>query len=643
MTMLDRMRRHKGSLKWVLFAVVLTFIAFYIPEFVGTNQAGGTGLDATVAEVNGDEISLREYRQQLNSRLQMYRGSGSNITPEMVAQLGIDRQVLQELITQRAMSAEARRIGLSVNDAELRTRILEFPAFQENGQFIGEKRYRAMLRSVRPPMTPTDFEDGLRSDILRQKLHSAVTGWITVTDAEVDEEYRRRNEKAKIDVIAFPADAFRQGLTASDEEAAKYFADNKATYRIGEKRKVKYLLVDTTSLRATIVPTPAEIQQHYQTNIQQFMNPEQVRASHILLKTEGKDEATVKKLAESVLKQAKAPGADFAALATRYSEDDGSKVRGGDLNFFGKGQMVSEFETIAFAQAPGQISDLVKTQFGFHIIKVTEKKAAGTRPLDEVKDQIAEQLKWERAQAQVRTLSERLGTEITSPADLDTVAQRNRLTVKETNFFSKDEAIPEFGPSPQVSTAAFAMETGTVSEALRLPQGVAFITVTGKQEPRDPKLDEVKERVKQDVITKKAIDAAKTKATEVAATLKTAPDMAAAAKAAGREVKTSEALPRGTVWPEAGISGGVDRAAFSLPAGTISDAITTATGAVIVKVLERTPIKPEELATARQTLKSQLESERKERFFESYMAKAKDRVTIKENREAIRTAMSGIS
>jgi peptidyl-prolyl cis-trans isomerase D len=629
MTMLNSMRRHQFWLKWSLAAVVVTFVWFYIPVIGGS--AGGA--DDTIANVEGQQITVKEFQRQLNQRMQMFRGS-SNISPQMLKQLGIDQQVLQEMIDDRATIAEAQRRGLSVSDAEVREAILHMPGLQENGAFVGEDRYRALLRMQRPPMTPSDFEDLLRRELMHDKLQHAVTGWINVSDADVESEYRRRNEKVKLEVVSFQADAFKQGLTATDDELARQFAANQEKYRIGEKRKVRYLLVDVQALRAKIVPSPAEVEQHYQQNIEQFSTPEQVHAVHILLKTEGKDEAAVRKQAEDVLKQVKA-GGDFGELAKKYSEDDASKVKGGDLNFFGKGQMVPEFDQVAFSLPVGQVSDLVKSQFGFHIIKVLEKKPATTQPLAAVQGQIAEQLKFERGQAQATQTSSRIASEIKSPGDLDKVAKKEGLTVKESNFFTHDEPISDLGPSPQVATEAFALKDGEVSDAIRLPQGYAFITVTGKQASYIPKIEVVKERVRADVITQKAIAAAKAQATELAAKLKTAPDFAKAVKDAGREVKPTEMIARGAVIPDAGVSPAIDKVAFALPTGGVSDVIQTDSGAVIVRVADKAAVTTAELGTAKDSTRKQMISERQNRFFSSYMERAKEKMKIEIYRETL--------
>ncbi len=627
MTMLDRMRRHKGWLKWSLALVALALVIFLVPEF-SPFSSGVVSRAQAVADVSGTPITVGEYQRVLNNRLQQFRSQGGNLSSDMLKQLGIDRQVLQSLIDQRAVEAEARRRGISVTDAEVRAFILNMPAFQQNGQFVGYERYRAVLRAQRPPLSEPEFEDAIRRDLISEKLQDAVTGWIQVSDAEADEEYRRRNEKVKLEVVALQAEQLRDGLTATDADIKAHFDKNTGTYKLGERRKVRYLLLDTQSLRNRITPTPEEIERFYNENQEQFSNPEQVRASHILLKTEGKEEAAVRKQAEAILAQVKA-GGDFAALATKHSEDEVSKARGGDLDFFGRGSMVKAFEDAAFSLAPGTISDLVQTTYGFHIIKVVEKRAAGRKALAEVRDQLTDQLKWQRAQERATTLSAELDAEIDDPSDLDRVAKAQGLAVKESGFFQRTDPVGELGPSAQVATEAFALKDGGVSGAIRVPQGYVFIALTGKEDARVPKLEDVKERVRADIITAKAKDVARTKAADLVAAVRGGATLAAAAKASTREVRTSELVARGSVIPDVGVSPAVDKAAFALAVGAISDPILTDTGAAVVKVVEKTGVTDPELAMARDSLRRELVSAKRGRFFTSYMNKAKEKLEIR--------------
>jgi peptidyl-prolyl cis-trans isomerase D len=342
----------------------------------------------------------------------------------------------------------------------------------------------------------------------------------------------------------------------------------------------------------------------------------------------------VRKQAEEILAKAKAPGADFAKLANQYTEEEAGKTRGGDLDFFGKGQMVPEFDAVAFTLEPGQISDVVKTQFGFHIIKVTDKRPATTRSFEEVRGQIEDQLKWERAQAEAQRITDEAAALIKKPEDLDTVAKPRGFVVGESGFFGRNDPISGVGLAPAVSERAFELEQNTVSEPLRTPQGFAFITVTGTQAAYVPKLEEVKARVRDDLLKQKALEAARQKAASLKGQLASG-DFTAGAKAAGLEAKTTELIARGAAVADVGVSPAVDAAAFSLPVGGVSDPIVTDNGAAIVKVLERQDVKPEELTKGASDLRGEMLNERRNRFFSAYMAKAREKMKIQINSQVL--------
>src|SRR5262245_54123968 len=407
MTMLDRMRRHRNWLKWSLALVCLAFVIFYIPDFLRGTGANAAGTD-TVAVIEGQEIRADEFRRTYQAQLQAYRSAyAGKMSDQLLKQLGIDQQILQTMVDERAALAEARRLGVRVSDEEVAQRIYAIPGFQENGAFIGMTRYQQILQAQRPPMTPSEFEDGVRRSLIVEKLRAALTDWLSGSYKELEQEYRRRNDKVKLSVLTFPADRYRSEVNVSDADVASYFDGHQTDFRIPERRKVKYLLIDVDVLRTKITVPPADIERYYNDNIEQYTTPEQVRASHVLFRTEGKDDAAIKAKAEEVLKQARS-GADFAALAKQYSDDEANAKNGGDLDYFGRGRMVPQFDQVAFAMEPGQISDLVKTEYGYHIIKLTDKKAGTSRSLDDVRQQITEQLLSERAQAQATTLAETL-------------------------------------------------------------------------------------------------------------------------------------------------------------------------------------------------------------------------------------------
>ncbi len=633
MTMLDRMRRHKNWLKWSLAIVVVSFILLYIPSFMG-DSLNGTANNSVVAEVEGREITAQHFRRVYQQQMQSYRASyGGNIDERLLKQLGVDQRIVQQLIEEEAALAEAARLGITASDAEVRERILALPAFQENGQFIGDTRYRQILRMQNPPMRPDEFESQVRRGVIVEKLQAVVTGWQTVSDADVSREFARRNEKVKLAVISFPADKFREGVAASDPEVSKYFEDHKDTFRIPEKRKIRFVTIDQEGMRAKVTVTGQQIDRAYNVDIQQYSTPEQVRASHILLKTEGKDDAAVKKQAEEILAKVKG-GADFAELAKKFSQDESNASKGGDLDYFGRGQMVPEFDKVAFALQPGQISDLVKTQYGYHIITLVDKKPASQRPLTEVRAQIEDRLKWEQAQAQAQKLADDVAKELKKPADFDTVARARGWQVTESGFFQQDEPIAGIGMAPSGAQQAFTMNVGEVSDAIRTPQGFAFITVLAKQDPYVPKLDEVKNKVRDEVLKHKAIDAARQKAAALDATLKSG-DFQKAAKEAGFEVKTTELIARGAPIADLGVSPAIDAVAFALPVNGVSEPIVTDNGAAVVKVVEKNNAAAGEFDKQKASLKTEILNERKQRFYASYMANARKRMNIKINRDTI--------
>jgi len=638
MTMLDQMRRHMGWLKWSLGLVVLAFVIFYIPDFLRGSGADAAAGD-TIAKVEGRQITAGDFRRTYQAQLQAYRNAyGANVSEQLLKQLGIEQQILQQMVDEQAALAESERLGIRVSDEEVRQRIFKTPAFQDNGMFIGEQRYQQLLQAQRPPMTAAEFEGTVRQQLTVEKLRASLTDWLTINEKDLESDYRQKNDKVKFAFVNVTADSFRPKASATDAEVLTYFAAHTADFRIPEKRKVRYLLVDVDALRAKVSVAGTDIERAYNNNIEQYTTPEQVRASHILFKTEGKDDAAVKAKAEDVLKQVKA-GANFADLAKKYSEDDSAKT-GGDLDYFGRGKMVPEFDEKVFTMEVGQTSDLVKTQFGYHIIKLVDKKAATTRTLADVRAQLTDQIAYQTAQAQGADLAAALEKEITKASDLDKAATTHGLTVQESGFFTREDTILGLGASPEAVTRAFDMKTGEVAGPLRSARGFAFETVVAKQDPYIPKPDEVKDKVRDEVIKQKARELAKERAAELSAKLKGAADFEKGAKAAGAEAKTTDLITRESPVPDIGNAPDVVNAAFKLAAGAVSDPIQTETGAVVVKVLEKKEVTPSDWTTSKDKFRDDTLSDRRNRVFSAYMVKAKQKMKIEVNRETLQRAIS---
>ncbi len=643
MTMLDRMRRHKNWLKWSLALVVLTFVVFYIPSFLNTNSAaGGAATGDQLATVEGKPISVADFRRRYQAQVNAYRASyGGNLTDSLLQQMQVPQQVLQQMIQEHAELTEAERQGIQVSDAEVRAQILAIPGLQENGQFIGEQRYRQLLSAQDPPMTPADFERNVRQGLTLDKFRAGLTEWMSASDAELEREYKKRNEKVTLDVVAILADNFKNQVNPSDADISAHYESHKESYRVPEQRKIKFVRVSTADIASKLKVSKADVDAFYNEHLGQYTTPEQIRASHILLKTEDKPDADVRAKAEQVLKEAKAPNADFAALAKKYSEDETNAAQGGDLDYFSRGRMVPEFENAAFALSPGQMSDLVKTQFGYHIIKVIDRKPAIVRATSdpEVYKEIEAQVMRQQAETQTSELATALAAEATSPAALDKAAATRGLKVEESDFFARGGMVPALGPQSPATQYAFQLEDNKVSEPIPGPLGQTIFYVSGKRDPYVPKLEEVRSKVRDELIQERAVALAKQKADSLAAQLKTAPNYQAAAKAAGLEAVTTQPLTRDAVIPNIGKSPEIDSVAFSLPVGGVSNAIATPQGAAVIRVASRPEITAADYAMAKDKFRADFLNERRMRFYQTYMEKARQKMKIDINQDALKRAL----
>ncbi|MCY4661052.1 MAG: peptidyl-prolyl cis-trans isomerase [Acidobacteria bacterium] len=633
------MRRHKAWLKWSLGLVVVAFVAL-VPG-VGMSPMGSDGLPADVLARVGDyEVTLQQFRQIYLRQLQAYRlQTGGDISEEVLRSLGVDRQILQQLIDEYAALAEADRLGLRVSDAEVRERILTLPAFQVDGRFVGEQQYRMVLQRQSPPISIAQFEEDVRKSILIERLQAAITGWVSVSETEIADEHRRRNERVRVDVVAFRANDYRDEVDATDADIELLYNEDSALYQVPEKRRLRFLLVDEAAIFDSITPSEEELQAYYDTNLSQYRTPGQVRASHILLRIGESDEAEVEARAAALAARARG-GEDFAALALEFSEDEGTAGNGGDLGTFGRGRMVPEFEAVAFSMAPGDVSDPVESAFGYHVILVTEAEEEVTEPFEDVRDSIANILKQERASSRGRSLAQAIAAEGTTPDDLERAAAARGYEVQESGFAAPGEPILGLGLAREVSDRAFRMEPGEVAGPIPSPSGPAFVTVVATQDPYVPPLDEVRDDVREDVIRKKALTMAQERAAEAARALREADDFVAAAQEADYAVGSSDLVARGAALPEVGVSAAVEAIAFGMDPGAVSEPIEAGNAVAVVRLVEREEASAQDLDTQREQLRDQLVATRQGQFFSAYMTRVKERLAIDIDLGALERAFS---
>ena len=494
MTMLDRMRRHKAWLKWSLALAGFALLVLGFPLIQPPPETPGA-LTNVLAQVGDQEITIGEFQTLYRRQLQSYQvQSGGEITSDLLRSMGIDRQLLQQVIDEYAALQEAARLGVTVSDAEVREAIVSLPAFQQDGAFIGEAAYLQMLRMQQPPMAPAEFEENVRRSLMLQRLQAAVTDWITVSDEDVEREHVRRNERVRLSAISFRADDYREGLEATDDDVAALFEQSANDYLVPEKRQLRFVLIDVPALKASFTPSDAEVQAYYDNNLDRYTEEVGLRVSHILLRTQDQDIADVQaRASRSWRKRGAAPtsgswrGGTPRTRArgrprrsrTNRPRADGARVRrGGVRPRSGRGQR-SGHQHVRRPRHQGDREDRRHEPdpgrgAGQHRRSAAagERRRAGQRPCPG--DGGGGRGGWPTSKPRRRGAASR---------------RRRAGSPRWASRFSG------LGFSTDVTTQAFQLAEGQVAGPIPTPTGPAFVTVTGIQAPYVPPLEEVEARV----------------------------------------------------------------------------------------------------------------------------------------------------
>lgn len=610
--MLKVFRDNLKHLKWILVFVVLVFIFFVWADF-GTGLGNqGPGGPRVAAYVGDGEVTLTEFERQYRQLEGLYgQIYGDRMTPEMARQMGLPMQALNQAVSQEILLAEARNMGLEVTDDELRNNILQEQTFQDGqGRFVGEEQYQELVRNRLGYPSPAMFEQSLREELLVRKLMDILKANLYISDKEVEEAYREQVERARIRYIQVPRTRFAQNVQVTDAEIKDYFGKHSQEYRLPEQREAAYLLVDPAQLASKVPADEAAQRAYYQEHKEEYTQPEQVHARHILVKAEGRTDADAQKILEGARARL-AKGEDFAALARELSEEPAAKTSGGDLGFFGRGQMVPAFEQAAFGAQPNTLVGPVKSDFGWHLIQVLEKRPAGTQPFEQVRPMIAQRLSADRtaemAEAKARELAERLAKDKPASADaLKPLANAAEgISFGETGPFSKQEPVSGLGFAPAFNEAAFTLQKGGVSEAIQTPRGWALLYVKDVKAPRVPEIKDAEPRVRAAVARQKQQDLAMQQLRQAKAPGATLDQIAAGL---GLEVKESAEF--GVQGQIAGIGQNPElaKAAMALNPGQLGGPVADAQGAVIFEVKERKRWDPIQFASAREQTREQVRS-----------------------------------
>jgi peptidyl-prolyl cis-trans isomerase D len=639
--MLKTLREQFKHLKWILWFVVFLFVFFIFVDW-GTGRARArSGLAGLAAKVGDVSITETQFIRELRGTEDRYRQLYGKQYDSVRDQIDFATITIGNMINRFLMIEEAHALGLTVTDQEVLDRIMSYPVFKRSdGSFVGDQLYERILRANQS--SPEEFEQSLRNEILLEKLQKALSAGIYVSDADLERTYRQRNESASFDLLFVPVDRALSETTVSDAEARAYFDKNPTKFSHPQQRQLRYLLVDEAKLRRTLSAPAAEIEKYYTAHAAEFQQPEQARARHILIRPKREDatgwnEALTR--AQDVHAKAVAAGADFAALARQYSEDPGSKESGGDLGWFARGRMVKEFEDAVFALKPGEVSGPVKSQFGYHVIRLEERKAASTRPLVEVRDIIRDKL----VEGQADSEGSRRATALRGKIDAGKLASDEQwraladdvITSNVTPFFSQGDVIPGLGRDPELIAEVMAAKESAVGGPRRSARGWIVYRVAKVRPAGTSTFDDAKEEARDGARRVKALEQLRQSLDAKRAALAASP-LAQHAAALGGTAQTVTEHRRGAQITGVGSSKPLDDAVFATAVGSLTPAAIVADrGVAVAKVTAKKVADMQAFAREKDTLRTTMVNDEVQRLLTALLAEAKRENNVTINAEVI--------
>jgi peptidyl-prolyl cis-trans isomerase D len=600
--MLNIMRKHAGSwmIKVLLFAIVIVFVFWGVGSFRSNNAS-------TVATVNGEAISLAEYRRAYNNLIDQYRQRfGASLNDGMIEMLQLDQQAMDQLIERAIVLQEAEQMGLRVSDAEVAESIVGTPVFQENGSF-DNRRYRNLLAQVH--LTPEEYEADQKQVLLSQKLTRMIMGAAKVSEAETRQWYEWQNTSVDVDYVLLDPNRYSD-VVPSDQAVAAYFDAHKEDYKTEPMIKARYVVFDPADDMDQATVTDDEIAAYYEANISDYQTEKTVEARHILIKAapdaDAQTDAAAKARATEIAAMAKA-GKDFAELAKAHSEGP-SKNDGGYIGKFQHGQMVKPFADKAFSMKTGEISDPVKTQFGWHVIKVESVEAASTKSLEESKPSIADILKEGKARSMAYDRAEKFYQGTFGKEDLINNAETFGLEVMETGPFSRQGPEELGAQKGAFAGAAFDLPIDEISDIQDIGGQYYLIQVTETIDAEIPALEDVKAAVAADLTAQLKTEKAKAEAEAMLAAVNAGQPLEAVAKSQGVDVKNTGPFKRDATLPDIGPDSTFLQSAFELtPDNDVSaEPLMGSAGYYLLRLKDRQAPDPEKLAAEQERIETML-------------------------------------
>ena len=604
----------------------ISMVVYLIPGLTGQNAAAAD----TYAVVyphwysklfsSGSTVSQQLVEKMARAQLQQQR------YPDNPMILGLfEDRVGKQLVQQAILLDEAEKLGIRATEDDVRQYLRTGSAGQvlfPGGNYIGDDKY-ADLVATRFNMTVAEFQEDVRHDIMIRRLQALITAGVSVGDQEVRDNYRKGAIKIKFDYAVISADDVRKGINPSDSDLESFFKKNSARYAsaVPEERKITYFAFTPNDLPGGVpTPTQQEIKAYFDAHQSEYQTPEQARSRHILIKVDAgadpKADAAAKAKAEALLKQIQA-GANFAELAKQNSDDPGSKDSGGELPFAQRGTMVPEFDKAIFTQKIGD-TQIVKSQFGYHIVQVEERKPAHSQDISEVLPTIQATLFRQKAAAAEEGYAHALTSEAIKNG-LEKTAAAHHLEAVTTPPVGKQGVISALPDGSQVITKAFESKQSDPPQFAQTGEGYAIFQVTGIQPAHAPVFADWKTHVLDDYRNEQLPQLLSAKTSELAAKAKAENDLAKAAKEVGATVKTSDLVgPDGQV-PDLGQVAQAAPQLLDLAVGAISGPIDTARNGVVAKILDKQEPTADEIAKSFDQTRDQLLEQRRSDAFNVFL------------------------
>jgi peptidyl-prolyl cis-trans isomerase D len=620
----------------ILVLVSASMLLYLVPNY----NTGSRGPDAVVAKIGSTEITEAEARRSIQAQTK-----GQKIPPEIIP--NYVPQMIETMVNDRAMEYEAHKLGLEVSDQDVADYLRQnMPNLFPDGKFIGKDVYAAMLNQQ--GVTIDQFESDLKRTMLIGKLREVAIEGSVVTPAEVEKEYRKKNDQIQLQYAKVAQDKYKKEAEPASEEMQQYFKTNSAQYQDPETKSLVILVADGDKIQQGLNPSESDLMVMYNQNQANFRSPEHVNVRHILLMTQGKpasDDAKIKAKAEDIVKQLRA-GANFADLAKKYSEDPGSAQKGGEYDDVVRGRMDPAFEKAAFSQKPMVISDPIKSAFGYHIIQVLSHEDARMKPFAEVKGELATQWKQQRVNDMMQKISDNAQTALQrDPDHPDKVAADLGMEVFHADGVVPGQPVPGVGANTDFDQAISGLKKGDVSQAVSPAANKVVVAEVTAIVPAHPAtFEEVKNQIHDAMVTTRLQKLVRDKAAELMnAARANGGDLAKAAKAMGLEVKTTELFKRQASVEGLGSASYFDDA-FNNAVGAVLNPVPMPEATVVAKVAGHVDADmsklPEQRAQIVESLKGDKARERNTIFEAGLVAELERQGVVKVHRDVIQRIVS---